>query len=444
MKHYFYPLFALFCLLGCAQPNPISHIAVSQTNNTYVLTKDGEEYQVKGAGLNTIDENKIRDLKLAGGNTFRTWSTQNAKTHLTLAQKYDLMVLMGIDLKKELHGFDYNDEIAVEAQFESVKNQILAFKDHPNLLGWIVANEPNLLFDENGQLIDVNPKVYDAISQITAFIHENDGNHPVTYSFAGVNESHIKTALARTPNIDFISVQVYGELNDVNDAIVKLDIDKPFMVTEFGPTGHWEVPTTEWGREIEEPSGVKANRLAQRLDSTFLTNPTNKNIGHFVFYWGQKQERTPTWYGIYNKDGNANARLDEMARFWQGNYPVNRAPSVSRITLDGVSPESSLRVTPNQRVNIRVEFVDPNNDEVSFRWAVLKEVKERSQGGAFELEPEELAVTIQKQRRKISSAGSSVSAEMIAPDAKGEYRLFFYCFDNNGKVGNANFPFYVE
>lgn len=238
-----------------------------------------------------------------------------------MAEKYDLMVLMGINLQKQLHGFDYNDEMAVEQQFESVKEQIFAYKEHPNLLGWIVANKPNLLFDESGELADVNPKVYDEINRIIEFIHEVDPHHPVTYSFAGTHKSHIQTAISRTPSVDIISVQLYGELDDLAQAIEDIGIDKPYMVTEFGPTGHWEMPATLWGREIEELSGVKAARLAERLENAFATNPMGQTIGHFVFYWGQKQERTPTWYWIFDKDGRANARLDEMTRFWTGSYP---------------------------------------------------------------------------------------------------------------------------
>ncbi len=84
------------------------------------------------------------------------------------------------------------------------------------------------------------------------------------------------------------------------------------MVTEFGPLGHWEVPHTEWGQPIKEPIAVKSASLAKRMQQGLELNLTGLNIGAFAFEWGQKQERTPTWYGMFNKDGKANARIDEI------------------------------------------------------------------------------------------------------------------------------------
>ncbi len=420
-----------------------TNVDIELIDGEFVLYKDDQPYVVRGAGLNTTDENKIRALQQAGGNTFRTWSTDSAETHLALAQKHDLMVLMGIDLQKELHHFDYNNEAAVAEQFEWVKAQVLAYKDHPNLLGWIVANEPNLLFNDDGSLADVNPKVYDAINDIIQFIHEVDPYHPVTYSFAGVNKHHIQTALERTPSVDFLSVQVYGDLNTVNTAITDLDLSIPFMVTEFGPTGHWETPSTSWGREIEEPSGLKADRLANRLKSVFAENHTKQNIGHFVFYWGQKQERTPTWYGIFNKDGSADARIDEMTRFWSGEYPQNRAPWVHEIAIEGSLPTESLGLLAGSKAQVEVAFEEPDNDQTRVVWVVTKEVEARSQGGAFEQEPAEVRVEFSDTRIVAESAILKATMDFSVPSNPGEYRLFAYIYDNEGKVGTANFPFVV-
>lgn len=434
----------LFVLqLAHAQEQTPSKVQIDLADGEFVLYKNGQPYTVRGAGLNTTDENKIRALREAGGNTFRTWSTNDAVTHLALAQKYGLMVLMGIDLQKELHHFDYNDDVAVAEQFEWVKAQILAYKDHPNLLGWIVANEPNLLFNDDGSLADVNPKVYDAINDIIQFIHEVDPYHPVTYSFAGVNEGHIKTALARTPSVDFLSVQVYGDVDTVNTAISDLNLNLPFMVTEFGSTGHWETPSTSWGREIEEPSGLKADRLANRLASVFADNQTNQNIGHFVFYWGQKQERTPTWYGLFDKNGNADARIDEMTKFWSGKYPQNHAPRVSEILLNGSTAITNLNALVGSEMNAIVSFQEHDNDLVEVEWKVSQEVDVRSQGGAFEKEPDTLNVQFGETTLTEAPEGYQVGVSFVAPEVAGQYRLFVYIYDDKGKVGTANFPFWL-
>lgn len=417
-----------------------SHVEIIKTNNKFQIEVNGEPFIVKGAGLSYTDGQGYDSLAQAGGNTFRTWGSDNADKVLALAKKNNLMVAMGLNVDKELHGFDYNDEAAVKKQFEAVKSVVQQYKNHPNMLVWVIANESNLLFNEDGGLKDVNPKVYDALSDIIDYIHEVDPHHPVTYTFAGMMKSHIDVALDRTPQVDFVSVQVYGDLVKVNSEIQALTRGKPFMVTEYGAIGHWEMPSTNWGREIEEPSGVKAAAMADRINTGLIENDTGLLIGSFAFLWGQKQERTPTWYGMFNADGKPNARIDEMTRIWTNAYPSNRAPLATDIKLNKKNADDSVYLQPNSQANIEVMVTDPDNDELRYEWVILKEVSVRSEGGAFEKKPDDVAFT--QTAHKITTTGSSMT--FITPEIEGDYRIFSYSYDGKGKVGNANFPFYIK
>ena len=443
-----YPLLtSIYCLIHATsslattdKSSVPSHVSIEKQGHQYQLHLNGSVYHIKGAGLNYPDGHNFKALKTAGGNSFRTWSTDYAEQELAAAKKLGLMVAMGIDLKKQLHGFDYNDSAAVAAQFQWVKEQVNKYKDHPNLLVWVVANEPNLLFDSSDQLISVNPKVYDAISDIIDYIHQVDPHHPVTYTYAGVIKSHLEVGLARTQNVDFVSVQVYGDLAKVKQQIIAANINKPVMVTEFGPLGHWEVPSTRWGQPIEEPSAVKAKSMAKRMQLGLADNSTGLIIGSFAFEWGQKQERTPTWYGMFNKDGKPNARIDEMTRFWTGQYPLNRAPMTEAITINNLFASDSVYLVPNSQAIANVVVTDPENGQLTYQWKILNEVIKISEGGAFEQEPEATPITIiapctQEPLNKIS---------FQVPETEGAYRIFVYVYDEQGKVGNANFPFYVK
>jgi len=230
--------------------------------------------------------------------------------------------------------------------------------------------------------------------------------------------------------------RLYADVAYLPAIIENLNVDKPFMVTEYGAIGHWERPSTDWGREIEEPSGVKASSFAERMRSAFDGNPTGKVIGSYAFLWGQKQERTPTWYGMLNADGKPNARVDELARYWTGSYPKNRAPLAIAITLNGQSATDSVVLQPGQKAVLRVEVSDPNNDPLEYRWVLMNEVVERSEGGAYEEKPDELPINVVKEQ-----PGRLV---FTVPQDAGEYRIFSYTYDGKGKVGNANFPFYVK
>ncbi len=413
-----------------------SHVTITKENNQYQLMVNDKPYDVKGAGLSFVDGTNYKGLAEAGGNTFRTWNTDHIESVLDSAQKYNLMVAAGFELGKNLHDFDYTDTVAVAKQFEEVKKSIDKYKNHPNILCWVVGNEMNLFFDEKGGLKLVQPETYIALKEIVDYIKSVDPHHPVTTTFAGANKSHIDLALKHCPNLDFLGIQVYGDLIAIPAIIKKEKISMPLMITEFGPRGHWEMPSTEWGREIEETSAPKAAGMADRIQKGIERDSSGLIIGSFAFEWGQKQERTPTWYGMFNKSGEATARIDEMTKYWTGSYPSNRAPLTDSMKLDQRHAVSNIYLKPNNTYTAQVFVREPNGDPITYKWVMLKEVDERSDGGAFEKEPEKVDFKIVKNENGM--------LEFVAPEKTGDYRIFSYAYDGKGKVGNANIPFFVK
>ena len=196
------------------------------------------------------------------------------------------------------------------------------------------------------------------------------------------------------------------------------------------------MPRTEWGREIEETSAVKASGLWDRIQKGIVTDNSGLNLGGYAFLWGQKQERTPTWYGMFIKSGEATAITDELTRYWTGSYPSNRAPKVDSLKLEGKNAVDNIYLKPGIQFSAKVYASDPNNDLLTYKWVVLKEVIERSQGGARETEPDSVQVKILL----------NVNGELnfISPSESGDYRLFSYVFDGKHKVGTANIPFCIK
>jgi hypothetical protein len=306
-------------------------------------------------------------------------------------------------------------------------------KTHPALLCWVIGNELNL---SPGKGIPVNEKVWVAVKDIVDFIHKEDPNHPVTTAFAGVSRDALNTALKYCPDLDFISVQVYGSLGRIPEMTKEAGITRPYIISEYGPVGHWERPVTEWGREIEETSAAKASGLWKRIQEGIVSDDSGLNMGGYSFLWGQKQERTPTWYGMFLKSGESTAVVDELTRYWTGNYPANRAPFVDSLKLQGKNAVSNIYLKPGIKCSAKVYASDPDNDMLSINWVMLKEVEERSQGGAREKEPAEVNFQIISD-----SEGELV---FISPEEEGEYRLFSYVYDGKKKAGTANVPFYVK
>jgi len=290
------------------------------------LFVNNEEFFVRGAGL---EFGNIEALAAYGGNSFRTWRTRNknedAMDILDRAHKCGLMVLLGLDVARERHGFDYNDKAQVNKQFDYLKGEVERLKDHPALLGWVIGNELNLEA--------TNLKVYDAVNDISKMIHEIDPNHPTTTTLAGIGKNEVDYIEEHCTDIDFLSIQMYGDIVNLQQRIQDAGWKGPYMVTEWGATGHWEVVRTDWDVAIEQTSSEKAMAFIQRYRQAINVDPVNC-LGSYVFLWAQKQERTPTWYGMFLENGNITETVDAMHFIWTGDWPENRCPSIKSFVLD--------------------------------------------------------------------------------------------------------------
>ena len=391
----------------------------------YRLFVDGEEFYVKGAGL---EFGNRQALAAHGANSFRTWRTDNAQAVLDEAEELGLMVLMGIEVGRERHGFDYDDEAWVANQKEEIKQQVLEFKDHPALLGWGIGNELNLRY--------TNKKVWNAVNDISKMIHEIDGNHVTTTMLAGIWADEIEYMNEHCTDIDFLSIQMYGDIINAQKRIADAGYSGPYMVTEWGATGHWEVPKTNWGAPIEQSSKEKAEVIKERYQKSILSDKENC-LGSYVFLWGQKQERTPTWYGLFTEDGEEMGAIDEMHYFWNDNtYPENRAPEISNIKLNGKTAVQSVTVRSKSEVTLTYEASDPDGDPLTKRVEVMHEATVLGDGG----DPEPRPATV----KDLLLDDADGSIKFRAPADSGAYRIFLYLLDGHNNVATVNIPFLVK
>jgi hypothetical protein len=415
-------------VISCSNNNSNgpAKVELKQKDGKYRLYVNGNEFYVKGAGC---EFGSIEKLGESGANSFRTWRTENGQSSgkeiLDRAQNAHLMVLMGLELIPDRKGFDYNDKVAVAKQFDSIKAQVVRYKDHPALLGWSIGNELNLFYK--------NPAVWDAVEEVAKFIKEVDQNHPTTTALSGIGKGEIDEITKRCPDLDFVSIQMYGDIINLQQRIKDAGYEGPYLVTEWGATGHWESPSTTWKAPIEQTSSEKAKSFTERFEKAIKTD-TLRCLGSYVFLWGQKQERTPTWYGMFTEEGDAMETVDAMYRIWNGKEPANRCPRIDSISVNGLAAIKNITVKSRSVLKAYVASVDPDGDTIKYRFEIMPESTDLKTGGDFETKPEVLD--------KTESLKNAIVLK--APVKAGAYRLFFYAHDGKGKCGTANVPFLVK
>ena len=411
------------------RPSTAIKVEIEASDDGYRLLRGGAPYFIKGAGLDFGD---LRSFAAHGGNSIRTWTTTNevvsTQQLLDKAHANGVTVALCLEMGAEHRGFDYDDRDAVAAQLEEFRSEVLKYRDHPALLVWIIGNELN--FDYT------NSNVYDAVNDVSKMIHEIDPNHPTTTTITGVanREREFRDIATRAADLDFVSFQVYGELEILPRVIEEIEYDKPFFVTEWGAVGHWEVDKTTWGAPIEQTSSEKAATYMRGYTEK-LARLENRLIGSYVFLWGQKQERTPTWYGLFAETGEETEAVDVMHHIWSGEWPDNRSPRLESMSLDGKAAAQSVTLRSGESYTATVDVSDYENDPLVYRWELKEESRATQKGGDFEESIPNLAGLIENP--------TAPSTTIRAP-AAGAYRLFAYAYDDHGHAAHANIPFLVS
>ena len=266
-------------------------------------------------------------------------------------------------------------------------------------------------------------------------IHQVDPNHPTTTTIAGFSEGLLKIIDERAPDLDFISFQLYAQLYNLPGFIKDTGFSEPYFITEWGAIGHWEVPKTTWGAPLEQDSSTKADTYLKGYKKV-IEPFGDQNIGNYVFLWGQKQEKTPTWYGLFTETGEETEVIDVLHYIWNGNWPENRSPRIKSMRLDGKPGHKNIKLKAGKKYPAQLKVQDPDGDSLSYAWQVKKESDATQVGGDYEEAISSLTGLI------VDS--TQATTQVIAPQEPGAYRLFVYAYDGQGHAAHANIPFYVD
>ncbi|QDU76622.1 Glycosyl hydrolases family 2, TIM barrel domain [Bremerella volcania] len=407
-------------LLACTATHRLiaAEVKIAETDRGFQLLVDQKPFAIKGAGGDGDKEL----LAASGANAFRTWGIgDDTKERLDEAQKHGLKVALGIWLGHARHGFNYDDPAQVAKQLADAKAAVLKFKDHPAVLLWGVGNEME------GFEATTDPKVWQAVNDVARMIGEVDPHHPTMTVIAEIGGDKLPSIQKYCPDVDVVGINSYGGVQSIPERFANAGLDKPYIVTEFGPPGTWEIQNNEWGVPLELTSTEKAS-IYQAAYQKLAADP--HCLGSFAFTWGFKQEATATWFGMFLPDGTKVAAVDAMTEAWSGKPPENLCPRIDLLEV-----VDKPIVEPNMPIEARLKVVDPEGKQPQVKWVLFREMEEFNTMGDYRPPPPTFPEAITK------AGPTGVTVKM--PQVPGNYRLFAYVHDGDGGGAVANVPLKV-
>jgi hypothetical protein len=395
-------------------------VQLTEKDGSYTLVREGKPYFIKGAG----GEASKSLLVSLGANSGRTWGADDIGARLDEAHRLGLTMTVGIWLEHPRHGFSYNDADKVSEQYEKAKAAILKYKDHPALLMWGIGNEMEGEGDDAA--------IWSAINNIASLAKKLDPNHPTMTVIAdlGAKGQKVKNIHRLCPDIDIVGVNSYGGGPSVAERYKNYGGTKPFVMTEFGPVGTWEIGRNEFKAPSELTSTQKAAQYVATYEKSVL-GAKDLCLGSYAFVWGHKFEATATWFGMLLPDNTRLASCDVMQEFWTGKPPANRVP-----VIESWSWKGSDKGKAGEKLEVVLKASDPEGDELTAEWVVLRETNQYETGGDFMATPEQLAQSV--------SGASLKGATIMLPSQPGVYRVYVSVRDGKGGGATGSLPFLCE
>lgn len=377
------------------------------------LRRGGTPYFIEGAGAH----DHFEELARRGGNSIRTWSERDLPRALEAAEKFGLTVCAGIWLEPECSWFSYHNAAHCAKQSERVRKVVRQYRGEAALLLWGLGNEA----EGDG----TNDAYWRQLNRLALLVREEDPAHPTFTAVAGLSAAKAAGLNRHTPDLDLVGINTYAALAGLRGHLAKVDWTRPWIVTEFGPRGFWESPLTSWNAPLEPTSTQKAAMIRSHYLKTIA--PGGRCAGSYLFLWGQKQEATATWFGVFTADGESTATADAMQELWTGKAPENRAPEVKALIC------GTTTLKPGQEFPVEVTASDPDGDTLRFKWEVTDDLRRRDAAGR-EIRPPPIPEHVRSGEARTT---------LQAPAKPGVYRAFVFVSDGRGHAATANVPLRV-
>jgi hypothetical protein len=421
-------VFLISCNNNPTQTARKKRVEIKKENGVYRIYKDGTSILIKGAA----GHSNLAELVACGGNTISIWDTSKVEKVLNEAQKYNVSVIVGLDIPGGDIPQFYQDEKKVNELFMAHQSTVQRFKNHPSLLAWGLGNELVMPFASN------SGPFYKTYNRLLKMMHTEDPDHPVTTTLINLQKGSVLNIKWKIHDLDFISINTYNKLKEIKKEIKKLSLiwNGPYMVSEWSPNGGWESENTVWQAPIENTSTKKAEQY-YKFYKDYMPKDDPRFLGSLVFYWGNRQEYTHTWYSIFNEDGIPTEIKEALNDCWKDTLTNHQAVKVKYMLIDNHGARDNILLSPGSKHEASLLLEDDQRtDSLHYSWELLKEdwlywgrtwnnfKKPAALGGLI--------------------ADSAVqNTSFICPSKEGAYRIFITVYNSKGFCATANTPFYV-
>ena len=422
MKHC--NILTLLILFLWTDPIMGQSIKIVENKTGWQLIVKNKPFYIKGV----VGDTFLDKVKVYGGNSIRIgWN----KEHLDRVSKLGLLALVNLPAGAERDGMDYNDTARVQKQTAKIVEIVKNTKNHPAVLMWSIGNELDFI----PPTLPYNLKMWDAVNQAAKAIKAIDPNHPVITVIGTSMMEKIAEIVKRCPDIDLLGINTYGDIYTLPETLKKYGWTKPYLISEWGPDGYWEVHKTKWNAPYEQTGLEKYLCYEKKYREAILANK-NQCLGSFVFYWsGKKQETTHTWFNMFNAQSLESPLVGLMQWLWIGKKPGNTIPVIDSMNIGNFRRYEDINLSTGKEYSASSMITDTNGDSITYLWEIRPEATYASYAGQGEKEPQPINGLIKNQKSSII---------FIAPYTPGAYRLFVYAFDGKGHFSSANLPFYVK
>ncbi len=402
-----------------------SVVHVTGTQGNWQLTVNGAPYFIKGltwGPSQNAGDAFMRDLQSMGANTIRTWGVDDttSPTLLNSAAKYGVKVIMGHWLNQ---GADYLNDATYKANTQTeIINRVNALKGYQGLLMWDVGNEVILTTQDhtypNGATVEQERVAYaQYVEQIVQAIHAADPNHPVTSTDAWTGAWPYYKQY--TPSLDIMAVNSYGAIGTVKAAWQAGGFTKPFILTEGGPDGEWEVPNDANGVPTEPTDVQKRDQYASSWAT--VTSFPGVWLGGTEFHYGLENDFGSVWLGVYS-GGWHRLGYYSLRTAFGGSAVANTPPVISSMTVS-----NATGVQAGSQFNVSVAISDPNGDPLRYYVALTSKYIDNS--------------TSLKGATYTQTGNGTFT--VTAPQQMGVWKVYVYAYDGQGNVAMETRSFKV-